>query len=152
MSLALADELAQNTAALSMALSSLIALGEEQRRAAMEVNEARLQAIFDERQGLMRTLAALFHHRQQWCATVQQLPDATTEKAHLLARLTCDDMMLSEKAQLAQRLTQEAEMALRSTVQGIGAQLRAQRRGAEVRHAYHPSPPPPRFVDRVSVL
>jgi Rad3-related DNA helicase len=152
MSFALSDELAQNTAALSMALSSLVALGEEQRRAAIEVNEARLQAIFDERQELMKTLAALFHHRQQWRDTVQQLPDVTTEKAHFLASLARDDAMLSEKAQQVQRTTQEAETALRSIVQDIGEQLQGQRRREDVMRAYHPSSPPPRFVDRVNVL
>lgn len=182
--LALPDELAQNTVALARVLDALISLSEEQRRAVNEVDEAqrraanevhedhvstlyrlleaRLQAIFDERQATMKTLAALLHHRQQWRDAVQRLLDVTdvtqtdslrhNEKAHLLARLVRDDAMLSAKARQAQQITHEAETALRSTVQGVGAQLKAQRQRANVLRAYHPPSPPPRFVDRVNVL
>ncbi|MCS6863211.1 MAG: hypothetical protein NZT92_23130, partial [Abditibacteriales bacterium] len=60
--------------------------------------------------------------------------------------------MLSEKAQRVQHITQEAEMALRSTVQGIRVQLQAQRQRERLTHVYHPSvPPTARFVDRVDV-
>lgn len=153
MMLALSDALARNTAALARVLDALVALSEAQRQAASEVNEARLQAIFDQREKLLKTLEKLLLSRQQWRDAAQQLPEAMAEKADLLARLVRDDAMLSEKAQLAQRITHEAEMALRSTVQGIGAQLQAQRQRENVMRAYHPpSQPPPRFVDRVNAF
>ncbi len=152
MSLAFSDELAQNTAALARVLDALLSLSEEQRQAASEVNEARLQAIFDERQELMKTLEELLLSRQQWRDDVTQTGSLRHgEKACLLASLARDNAALSEKAQQAQRLAHEAETTLRSTVQGIGAQLQAQRRREEVMRAYHPSSPLPRFVDRVNV-
>lgn len=152
MPLALSDELAQNTAALARVLASLLSLGEKQRRAASEVNEARLQAIFDEREKLLKTLEELLLSRQQWRDAVQRLPDATADKADLLASLASDDATLFEKGQQVQHIAHEAETALRSTVQDIGAQLKTQRQRENVMRAYHPpSQPPPRFVDRVNV-
>lgn len=149
---ALAAELAQNTAALSMVLSSLAGLSEEHHRAAIAVNEARLQAILDRREELLKTLEKLLRSRQQWRAAVQQLADGASEKADLLAHLANDDAMLCEKGRQVQRLMQEAEAALRSALRAISVQLQAQQQREHLRHVYHPSVPPmARFVDRMNV-